>query len=50
MICEAADTSSTMSDEWSTGVSRVCAITVNPETGIRAGGADPRSTSYAIGW
>ena len=37
-------------DEWSTGVSRVCAITVDPETGTRAGGADPRSTSYAIGW
>ena len=36
--------------DWSAGVSRVCAITVDPETGTRAGGADPRSTSYAIGW
>ncbi len=31
-------------------VSCVCAITVDPETGTRVGGADPRSTSYAIGW
>ena len=37
-------------EEWSTGVSRVCAITVDSETGVRVGGADPRSTSYAIGW
>ena len=37
-------------DDWSAGVSRVCAITVDPETGTRTGGADPRSTSYAIGW
>ena len=37
-------------DEWSSGVSRVCAITVDHETGTRMGGADPRSTSYAIGW
>ena len=36
--------------DWSGDVSRVCAITVDPETGVRAGGADPRSTSYAIGW
>jgi gamma-glutamyltranspeptidase/glutathione hydrolase len=36
--------------DWSGGVSRVCAITVDAETGIRTGGADPRSTSYAIGW
>ena len=35
---------------WSSGASRVCAITVDPETGVRTGGADPRSTSYAIGW
>lgn len=35
--------------EWGS-VSCVCAITVDPETGIRTGGADPRSTSYAIGW
>lgn len=37
-------------DDWSPAVSRVCAITVDPDTGVRAGGADPRSTSYAIGW
>ncbi|MCZ6676968.1 MAG: gamma-glutamyltransferase family protein, partial [Candidatus Poribacteria bacterium] len=35
--------------EWA-GVSCVCAITVDAETGTRTGGADPRSTSYAIGW
>ena len=37
-------------DDWSAGVSRVCAITVDSKTGTRLGGADPRSTSYAIGW
>lgn len=37
-------------DEWSPWVSRVCAITVDADTGVRTGGADPRSTSYAIGW
>ncbi len=37
-------------DEWSAGVSRVCAITIDPRAGTRMGGADPRSTSYAIGW
>ena len=31
-------------------VSLVCAITVDLESGVRMGGADPRSTSYAIGW
>lgn len=36
--------------EWSPWVSRVCAITVDPRTGVRTGGADPRSTSYAVGW
>ena len=35
--------------EWAGG-SCVCAITVDPETGTRTGGADSRSTSYAIGW
>ncbi|MCH8291032.1 gamma-glutamyltransferase family protein [Candidatus Poribacteria bacterium] len=35
--------------EWGS-VSCVCAITVDPETNTRTGGADPRSTSYAIGW
>jgi gamma-glutamyltranspeptidase / glutathione hydrolase len=32
------------------GVSLVCAIVVDPETGVRAGGADPRGDSYAAGW
>ena len=37
-------------EEWSNGVSHVCAITVDFESGVRMGGADPRSTAYAIGW
>ena len=37
-------------EEWSVAVSHVCAITIDSESGVRAGGADPRSTSYAIGW
>ena len=37
-------------DAWSSGVSRVCAITIDPETGMRTGGADPRGPGYAIGW
>ena len=37
-------------EAWSEGVSRVCAILVDPETGLRVGGADPRGPSYAIGW
>ena len=37
-------------EDWSSKVSRVCAITVDRESGVRVGGADPRSTSYAIGW
>ncbi|MGH2355284.1 MAG: gamma-glutamyltransferase family protein [Chloroflexota bacterium] len=32
------------------GVSLMCAITVDPETGVRAGGADPRGDNYAAGW
>jgi gamma-glutamyltranspeptidase/glutathione hydrolase len=36
--------------EWSSKVSRVCTIMVEPDSGVRVGGADPRSTSYAIGW
>ncbi len=28
----------------------VCAIRVNPQTGILEGGADPRRLSYALGW
>ncbi len=37
-------------EAWSGGVSRVCAITIDPETGMRTGGADPRGPGYAIGW
>jgi gamma-glutamyltranspeptidase/glutathione hydrolase len=37
-------------EAWSGGVSRMCAIYVDPETGMRVGGADPRGLSYAIGW
>ncbi len=37
-------------EAWSGGMSRVCAITVDPETGMRTGGADPRGPAYAIGW
>ena len=36
--------------EWSGSVSRVCAITVDSESGILTGGADPRTTAYAAGW
>ena len=36
--------------EWSGGMSRVCAIVVDPNTGLKIGGADPRGPSYAIGW
>jgi gamma-glutamyltranspeptidase/glutathione hydrolase len=32
------------------GVSLMCAIVVDPNTGVRAGGADPRGDSYAAGW
>ena len=37
-------------EDWSNLVSLVCTITVDSESGTRVGGADPRSTSYAIGW
>ena len=32
------------------GVSLMCAITVDQQTGIRTGGADPRGDNYAGGW
>jgi gamma-glutamyltranspeptidase/glutathione hydrolase len=32
------------------GVSLVCAIVVDPGTGVRLGGADPRGDNYAAGW
>ena len=34
--------------EWRAGA--VCAIRVDPETGILHGGADPRRPAYALGW
>jgi gamma-glutamyltranspeptidase / glutathione hydrolase len=34
--------------EWRAGA--VCAIRVNPETGVLEGGADPRRLCYALGW
>ena len=36
--------------EWSGGMSRMCAIVIDPVTGLRTAGADPRGQSYAIGW
>ena len=36
--------------EWSRKVARVCAIRVDEQSHVRVGGADPRSTSYAVGW
>lgn len=35
---------------WSKKVSRVCTILIEQEHGTLAGGADSRSTSYAVGW
>ena len=35
---------------WSKKVGRVCTIVADHENGTLAGGADPRSTSYAVGW
>ena len=32
------------------GVSLMCAITVDPVTGVLSGGADPRGDCYAAGW
>jgi gamma-glutamyltranspeptidase / glutathione hydrolase len=37
-------------DGWSTAACSVCAIVVDPQTGTRVGGADPRRDSYALGW
>jgi gamma-glutamyltranspeptidase len=31
-------------------VGRVSGIIIDPRTGFRLGGADPRETGYAIGW
>jgi gamma-glutamyltranspeptidase/glutathione hydrolase len=32
------------------GVSLMCAVTVDSQTGFRTGGADPRGDGYAAGW
>jgi gamma-glutamyltranspeptidase / glutathione hydrolase len=37
-------------DDWSAAACSVCAIVVDPATGTRVGGADPRRDSYALGW
>jgi hypothetical protein len=36
--------------DWDPAAGDVCAIVVDPETGVLKGGADPRRSSYAIGW
>ncbi len=36
--------------EWGGGMSRVSTIRVDPLTGTRVGGADPRGPGYAVGW
>lgn len=36
--------------DWTKAAAVVCAIKADVETGLRSGGADPRRTSYALGW
>ncbi len=36
--------------DWIFRAGGVCAVQVDPETGIRSGGGDPRRPSYALGW
>lgn len=36
--------------DWHAAACAVCAIVVDPATGARVGGADPRRESYALGW
>jgi gamma-glutamyltranspeptidase/glutathione hydrolase len=36
--------------DWSGAACSVCAIVVDPATGTRVGGADPRRESYALAW
>jgi gamma-glutamyltranspeptidase/glutathione hydrolase len=36
--------------DWTWKAGGVCAITIDHESGVLAAGADPRRTSYAIGW
>ncbi|MBI4640209.1 MAG: gamma-glutamyltransferase, partial [Candidatus Tectomicrobia bacterium] len=35
---------------WSRGMSGLCAITYDPQTGVMTGGADPRREGYVVGW
>ncbi|MDP9374118.1 MAG: gamma-glutamyltransferase family protein [Chloroflexota bacterium] len=37
-------------DAWNAAACAVCAIVVDPPTGTRIGGADPRRECYALGW
>jgi len=36
--------------EWSWHAGSVCAVVLDKTTGVLAGGADPRRSSYAVGW
>jgi gamma-glutamyltranspeptidase/glutathione hydrolase len=36
--------------DWTWKAGGVCAITIDHTSGVLAAGADPRRTSYAIGW
>jgi gamma-glutamyltranspeptidase/glutathione hydrolase len=36
--------------DWDPAAGAVCAIVVDPESGVLKGGADPRRFSYALGW
>lgn len=36
--------------DWIYRAGGVCAVQVDPETGLRCGGGDPRRPSYALGW
>jgi gamma-glutamyltranspeptidase/glutathione hydrolase len=36
--------------DWTWKAGGVCTITIDHESGVRAAGADPRRTSYAIAW
>ena len=37
-------------DDWTWLAGAPCAIVVDPKTGVRHGGADPRRPAYALGW
>ena len=36
--------------DWTWKAGGVCAITIDPSSGVLSAGADPRRTSYALGW